>query len=117
MPESLTGIDHAPHKGMASMHSLRKEQREAVRDLVHTVLVRDLGSFSPERFKDWIKHLDAQFAKVAMMLRFELHDRSVTFNVKEKRTGRSLFRFVSSTRVRFEDKDVVMSYEEMAPKF
>lgn len=99
------------------MHSLRKEEREAVRDLIHRILVRDLGGFTPDRFKDWIKHLDGEFAKVAMTLKFEVHDRAVTFIIKEKRTKRTLFRFAASTRVTFDDKDVVMSYEELVPKF
>lgn len=99
------------------MHSLKKEQREAVRDLVHNVMLRDLGTFVPERFKDWIKYTDAQFQRVGMMLRFEIHDRQVTFTVKDKRTGRLLFRFVSATRVRFDEREVVFSYEDAAVKF
>src|SRR3954467_13116960 len=102
---------------MASMHSLRKEEREAVRDLIHTILIRDLGGFNPERFKEWVKHLDGQFLKVAMILRFEIHSRAVTFTIKEKRTGRALFLFSSSTHVRFVDGDVVMCFEELVPKF
>lgn len=102
---------------MASMHSLRKEEREAVRDLVHRILIRDLATFTPDRFKDWVKNLDHQFAKVAMNLRFEINRRTVTFSIKEMRTKRTLFRFTASTRVTFDDRDVVLSFEELVPKF
>ena len=46
---------------MILMHSRPKEQREAVRNLVHLVLIRDMGTFTPDRFKDWIKDLDDRF--------------------------------------------------------
>jgi hypothetical protein len=95
-----------------AMHNYSKEQREAVRQLLHTVLMRDMGSFDPDRFKEWIKELDARFRKVALTLVFELRNRSVHFTIKELRTGRAAFRFTSATRVRFDDKDVVMSAED-----
>ena len=95
------------------MHSYSKEQREAVRHLLHTVLMRDMGSFTPERFKDWIKEMDQKFRKVALTLVFQIHNRSVHFTIKELRTGRSAFRFTSSSRVRFEDNDVVMSTDQL----
>jgi hypothetical protein len=95
------------------MHSYSKEQREAIRNLLHTVLMRDMGSFSPERFKDWIKDMDARFRKVAMSLIFHLNNRSVQFTIKELRTGRTAFRFTSSSRVRFDDRDVVMSTDQV----
>ncbi|MEY2439019.1 MAG: hypothetical protein QOI34_404 [Verrucomicrobiota bacterium] len=95
------------------MHNYSKEQREAVRQLLHTVLMRDMGSFNPERFKEWIKEIDARFRKVSLNLGFNLRNRTVQFTIKELRTGRTAFRFASSTRVRFDDKDVVMSAEDL----
>jgi hypothetical protein len=108
------GIACAVKQSMpAGMHSYTKEQREAVRQLVHTVLMRDMATFTPDRFKDWIKDMDARFRKVALSLAFNLQSRSVHFIIKELRTGRTAFRFTSATRVRFDDRDVVMSAEEM----
>ena len=97
----------------AGMHSYSKEQREAVRHLLHSVLMRDMGSFTPQRFKEWIKEMDARFRKVALTLIFQLHNRSVQFTVKEIRSGRTAFRFTSSTHVRFEDREIVMSSDEL----
>src|SRR5689334_7487086 len=94
------------------MHSYTKEQREAVRHLLHTVLMRDMGSFTPETFKDWVKQIDARFRKVALRLVFNINNRSVLFTIKEIRTGRTAFRFVSSTHTRFDDREIVMSTEE-----
>ena len=70
---------------MIQMHSRPKEQREAVRNLVHSVLTRDMGTFNPERFKDWIKEI---------------------------RSARTAYKFAASTRVPFEDRDVIMSVED-----
>jgi hypothetical protein len=95
------------------MHSYTKEQREAVRHLLHTVLMRDMGSFTPDRFKDWIKDMDAKFRKVALCLAFQLSNRSVLFTIKEIRSGRTAFRFTSSTHVRFDDRDIVMSTDQL----
>ena len=97
----------------AGMHSYSKEQREAVRHLLHTVLMRDMGSFTPERFRDWIKEMDAKFRKVALNLVFQIHNRSVSFTIREIRTGRTAFRFTSSTRVRFDDREVIMSTDQL----
>ena len=97
----------------AGMHSFSKEQREAVRHLLHTVLMRDMGSFTADRFKDWIKEMDAKFRKAALSLTFRIHNRSVHFTIKEIRSGRTAFRFTSSTRVRFDDNDVVMSTDQL----
>ena len=96
------------------MHSYSKEQREAVRQLVHLVLIRDMGSFNPERFKEWIKETDAKFRRVGLMLLFTIRERTVNFTIKEIRSGRSAFRFAASTHVPFEDRDVVMSVEDFA---
>ena len=52
-------------------------------------------------------------AQVALSLVFNLHNRSVNFTIRELRTGRAAFRFTSSTRVRFDDREVVMSPEEI----
>lgn len=97
----------------AGMHSYSKEQREAVRHLLHTVLMRDMGSFTPDRFKTWIKEMDARFRKVALSLVFQIHNRSVHFTIKEIRSGRAAFRFTSSTRVRFEEREIVMSPDQL----
>ena len=97
----------------AGMHSYTKEQREAVRHLLHTVLMRDMGTFTPDRFKDWIKEMDAKFRKVALCLVFQLQNRAVHFTIKEVLSGRTAFRFTSSTRVRFDDREVVMTTDEL----
>ena len=96
------------------MHSRPKEQREAVRNLVHLVLIRDMGTFNPERFKDWIKDIDARFRKVGLTLSFEIRSRTGHFTIKESRSGRTAFNFSASTRVQFDDRDVVMSVEDFA---
>ena len=99
---------------MTGMHSLSKGQREVVNDLERKVLVCDMGSFSAERFKDWVKNLDNQFRKMGMTLQFEIRNRSVYFTVKELRTGRRSYHFTASTHVRFDGDDVIMSYEDIA---
>jgi hypothetical protein len=101
---------------MILMHSRPKEQREAVRHLVHSVLVRDMGTFNPDRFKDWIKDVDTRFRKVGLTLRFDIRMRSVHFTIKEVRSGRTAFKFTASTHVPFDDRDVVMSVEDFAGK-
>jgi hypothetical protein len=101
---------------MIQMHSRPKEQREAIRNLVQMVLIRDMGIFNPERFKDWIKDIDARFRKVGLTLIFEIRSRTVHFTIKEIRTARLAFKFTASTRVPFDDRDVVMSVEEFGSK-
>jgi hypothetical protein len=96
------------------MHSYSKEQREAVRQLLHAVLVRDMSTFNPERFKDWIKDTDARFRKVSLSLRFAIRERTVHFTIKEVRTGRNVYQFAASTHVAFEDRDIIMSVEDFA---
>ena len=59
---------------MIQMHSRPKEQREAVRNLVHSVLTRDMATFNPERFKEWIKDIDARFRKVGLTLLFAIRE-------------------------------------------
>ena len=95
------------------MHSRPKEQREAIRQLVHSVLTRDMGSFNPERFKEWIREVDARFRKVGLTLSFTIRDRSVNFTIKEIRSKRTAFKFTASSHVPFEDRDVVMTVEEL----
>jgi hypothetical protein len=95
------------------MHSRPKEQREAIRSLVQLVLMRDMGTFNPDRFKDWIKDTDARFRKVGLTLLFEIRSRTVHFTIKEIRTHRTAFRFAASTHVQFEDRDVVMSVDDL----
>jgi hypothetical protein len=113
MPQ-LPGIPAAHIYCMpAGMHSYTKEQREAVRHLLHTVLMRDMGTFTPDNFKTWIKEMDGKFRKVALTLHFQLSNRVVSFTIKELRSGRAAFRFTSSTRVRFDDREVVMSTDEL----
>jgi hypothetical protein len=97
---------------MIQMHSRPKEQREAIRNLVHLVLSRDMGTFTAERFKDWIKEMDARFRKVGLTLIFEIRNRTVHFTIKEIRTSRVAFKFSASSHVPFDDRDVVMSVEE-----
>jgi hypothetical protein len=97
---------------MILMHSRPKEQREAVRNLVHSVLTRDMGTFNPDRFKDWIKDVDARFRKVGLTLKFGIHSRAVHFTIKEIRSGRTAFQFAASTHVPFDDRDVVMTVED-----
>jgi hypothetical protein len=101
---------------MILMHSRPKEQREAVRNLVHSVLTRDMATFNPERFKDWIKDVDARFRKVGLTLAFTIRNRAVFFTIKEMRSGRTAFKFTASTHVPFEDRDVVMAVEEFAQR-
>jgi hypothetical protein len=98
---------------MILMHSRPKEQREAIRQLVHSVLTRDMGSFNPERFKEWIREVDARFRKVGLTLSFTIRDRSVNFTIKEIRSKRTAFKFTASSHVPFEDRDVVMTVEEL----
>ena len=98
-----------------TLHSRSKEQREAVRQLVYLVLTRDMATFNPDRFKYWIKETDSKFRKVGLMLKFEIRDRFVYFRIKEIRNGRIIYQFDSSTRVSFDERDVVLSYEELNP--
>ncbi len=97
---------------MRGLHSVSKEQREAVRQLLHTVLVRDMGTFNVENFKTWIQYLDQRFRRSALTLRFTISMGTVHFTIKEIRTSRVVFRFPSSTRVRFDDDAVVISYDQ-----
>jgi hypothetical protein len=97
---------------MILMHSRPKEQREAIRQLVHSVLTRDMASFNPERFKEWIKDIDAKFRRVGLTLHFTIRERSVNFTIKEIRSRRTAYKFTASTHVPFEDRDVVMTVEE-----
>ena len=99
---------------MIQMHSRPKEQREAIRNLVNLVLTRDMGTFTADRFKDWIKETDARFRKVGLTLQFEIRSRTVHFTIKEIRTNRTAFNFTASSRVPFDDRDVVMSVEDFA---
>jgi hypothetical protein len=97
---------------MILMHSRPKEQREAIRQLVHSVLTREMSTFNPERFKEWIKEIDARFRKVGLTLLFHIRERSVNFTIKEIRSRRTAYKFTASTHVPFEDRDVVMTVEE-----
>ena len=99
---------------MIQMHSRPKEQREAIRGLVNLVLTRDMGTFNPDRFKDWIKDVDARFRKVGLTLLFEIRSRTVHFTIREIRTRRVAFKFAASTHVPFEDRDVVMSVDDVS---
>ena len=97
---------------MIQIHSRPKAQREAIRQLVHAVLTRDLGTFNPERFKDWIKEMDGRFRKVALTLQFVIRDRSVSFTIKEIRSRRMAYKFTASTHVPFDDRDIIISVDE-----
>ena len=96
-----------------TLHSVSKEQRETVRQLLHLVLIRDMGTFTAPRFKDWIKDMDQKFRKVGLTLQFAIRERTVNFTVREIRSRRTVFQFASSTRVLFEDRDVIMSYDQV----
>ena len=96
--------------GMQGLHSATKGQRELIRQLVHSVLVRDMGTFNPQRFKDFILVPDP----AVLALKFRIHDKIVHFEIKEIRGGRTAFRFSASTHVPFDDRDVVMSVEEFS---
>ena len=97
---------------MILMHSRPKEQREAIRQLVHSVLTRDMATFNPERFKEWIKEIDGRFRRVGLTLTFTIRERSVNFTIKEIRSRRTAFKFTASTHIPFEDRDVIMTVEE-----
>jgi hypothetical protein len=99
---------------MMGLHSATKGQREVVRQLVHSVLLRDMSTFNPERFKEWIKAMDTNFRKVGLTLTFKIHDREVHFAIKEIRSGRTMYHFSSATYVRFDDRDVVMTVDRIA---
>lgn len=99
---------------MTGLHSATKGQREVIRQLVHSVMLRDMGTFNPERFKEWIKATDASFRKMALTLTFRIYEREVQFAVKEVRSGRTVYHFNSSTHVRFDSRDVVMDVEQVA---
>ena len=49
------------------------------------------------------------------MLKFEIRDRFVYFRIKEIRNGRIIYQFDSSTRVSFDERDVVLCSEELNP--
>ena len=98
------------------LHSYRKEQREAVNDLVRKVIITDMASFNPERFKDWTKNLDYQFGKAGLTLRFEIRSGTVHFSIADIRSRRRVFDFHTSTRVQFDDSEVV-PVEEKVRKF
>jgi hypothetical protein len=96
---------------MHGLHSATKGEREVIRQLTHLVLIRDMGTFNPDRFREWIKAMDTNFRKVGLTLIFKIHDRMVHFTVKQLRGsagggGRVIFQFTSATRVRFNDSDV-----------
>ena len=101
---------------MILMHSRPKEQREAKRQLVHTVLTRDMATFNPERFKEWIKDTDAKFRRAGLTLAFTIRERAVNFTIKEVRSRRTAYKFTTSTYVPFEDRDVIMTVEEFGQK-
>lgn len=73
-----------------------------------------MGTFNAERFKDWIKEIDARFRKVGLTLQFEIRSRTVYFTIKEIRSGRTAYKFTASTHVPFEDRDVVMSVDDVS---
>jgi hypothetical protein len=98
---------------MILMHSRPKEQREAIRQLVHSVLTRDMATFNPERFKEWIRDTDARFRKTGLTIIFAIRQRTVSFTIKEIRSKRTAFKFTASTHVPFDDRDVVMTVEEL----
>jgi hypothetical protein len=73
-----------------------------------------MATFTPDRFKDWIKETDARFRKVGLTLLFEIRTRAVHFTIKEIRTSRVAFKFSASSHVPFDDRDVIMTVEDFA---
>ena len=98
---------------MTGLHSLTKGTREAIRQLVHSVVLRDMETFTPDQFKQWIKATDDRFRKMGLTLTFKIYEREVQFAVKEIRSRRTAYQFSSSTHVHFEDRDVVMDYDQL----
>ena len=98
---------------MTGLHSLTKGTREAIRQLVHSVVLRDMGTFTPDQFKRWIKATDDRFRKMGLTLTFKIYEREVQFAVNEIRSRRTAYHFTSSTHVRFEDRDVVMDCDQL----
>jgi hypothetical protein len=96
---------------MHGLHSISKGEREVIRQLVHAVLTRDMATFTPERFRDWIKATDISFRKVGLTMTFKIHDRTVQFAIKQLRGGtgggRVIYQFASSTHVKFDDNEVM----------
>src|SRR5690348_3925480 len=95
---------------MMGLHTVTKGERDVIRQLVHTVLLRDMSSFNPERFKDWIKSMDTNFRKVGLTLKVKINDRTPHFTIKQLRGGpgggRTIYQFSSSTNVKFSESDV-----------
>jgi hypothetical protein len=75
-----------------------------------------MGTFTAERFKEWVKGIDQNFRKVALKLTFRIQKRAVHFVIKEIRSRRTVFQFTASSHVRFDDDDVVMSVEEFTSR-
>ena len=95
---------------MMGLHTASKGEREVIRQLVHSVLVRDMSTFTPERFREWIKGMDNNFRKVGLTLKYKIYDRTPRFTVKQLRGGpgggRTIYQFTSSTHVVFDEADV-----------
>ena len=96
------------------MENCSEEQRANIRQLVHEVLSRDMATFNADRFNRWIEEMDACFRKVGLALRFQFHNRSVLFTIKEISGGSTVFRFVSPSRVRFDYKKLSGSATSLA---
>ena len=75
-----------------------------------------MATFNPERFKEWIKDTDAKFRRAGLALAFTIRERTVSFTIKEVRSRRTAFKFAASTHVPFEDRDVIMTIEEVGQK-
>jgi hypothetical protein len=77
--------------------------------LLHTVLTRDMATFNPERFHDWVKDLDRRFRKVGLTISYSISSsRTVSFAVKEVRSRRTAFQFSASTRVPFDEREIAL---------
>ena len=104
---------------MTGLHAATKGERDVIRQLVHSVLVRDMGTFTPERFRAWAKTVDNSFRKVGLTMQFKIHDRFPQFTVKQLRGGpgggRTLYRFTSSTAVKFDERDVMPAAPVVGP--
>ena len=102
---------------MLGMHNFSKNEREVIRQLVHKILVREMGNFNPESFQSWVKQIEEQFRKVAMTMRVDLNNRAVNVAVREIRSGRIIVKFTCSSHVRFDDDAVTLTQAPVVPIF
>lgn len=56
------------------MQRVLEQEREVVRQLLHKLIVTDLGSFHPDTFKSWIKRMDEPFRKIRLTMRLTINE-------------------------------------------